>query len=115
MVIVLSVTPTVGALFGATVVAVPPPEPVRVPVDDPPPLGPLTAPVSEPAGMVSPGASDVFVESVFARPVPLTTCWLCVKPSRGVLTEHDARTTAAATMAAARHERTFCPTTDPLE
>ena len=49
MVIVLAVTPMVGALFGATEVAVPPPEAVRVPVDDPPPLDPLTAPVSEPA------------------------------------------------------------------
>src|SRR4051812_37551088 len=100
MVMVLSVTPTVGPPLAATVVAVAPLA-VRVPPVLDPPVAPAAG-VPVPAGTVSPGASDVVVDSPFERD-PLTTCWLSLKPFLGVLTEQDASTTAATNAAAIRH------------
>src|SRR3954453_5785815 len=90
IVIVLSVTPTVGAEDVARVDTVPPPAPLEPPPPAPPP-DPVTdaEPVSPPDGRGSPGAGEAFV--AFARTrAPLTTGWPCVNPSRGVFTEQDA-------------------------
>src|SRR5687767_15730605 len=99
MMMVLSVTPTVGPPAPATVVAVPPPDRVAPPPDAPLPVWapePVTSPPSD-AGE-SPGASVVADE----RP-PVTTCGplpTSVNPLRGVLTEQAAATTAMPTNAA---------------